>query len=93
MTRWKIVSVVAACLVIVFAALLVVRAESFSYISQEKLKSQLTNPQITIIDVRTPHDWDSSQLKIKGARRESPADVSQWMKEFPKDKTLVLYCA
>lgn len=92
MTRSRFLSVLAVCFVIVFTACLA-RAEGFSYISKEQLRSQLTNPNITILDVRTPQAWESSQWKIKGARRESPADVNQWMHEFPKDKRLVLYCS
>lgn len=92
MTRSRLVSVLATCVVIVFTVCLA-RAEGFSYINKEQLESELNNPHMAILDVRVPPEWNSSQWKIKGARRESPADVNQWMHEFPKDKTLVLYCA
>ena len=93
MTRWKIISVLAACFIIVLSAYMLARAESFSYISTEKLKTELGNPKITILDVRVPQDWNKSQWKIKGAIRESPNHVGQWMNKFSKDQTIVLYCA
>ena len=92
MTRSRLISVLAACFAILFTACLA-RAAGFSYISKEQLKSELTNPDITILDVRTPQDWDSSQWKIQGAQRQSPMDANQWMNRFAKDRTLVLYCA
>jgi len=61
--------------------------------SKEELKAQLGNPDIIIMDVRTEGDWKSSQYKISGAVRENPSTVESWMAKYPKDKTLVLYCA
>ncbi len=68
-------------------------ANGVAYISPEQLKHELTNPDVIVIDVRVQPEWNSSQSKIQGARRESPGDVSQWMSKYPKDKTIVLYCA
>ncbi len=85
-----------SCLIVsllVFLAALAAAAEGFAYISKDQLKSKLTNSDVVILDVRAPHDWDSSQIKIQGARRESPAAVAKWMGKYPKTKTIVLYCA
>jgi hypothetical protein len=62
-------------------------------ISAQKLESELGNPAFMILDVRTEHDWKGSSSKIKGAVREDPANVDSWIGKYPKDRTLVLYCA
>jgi rhodanese-related sulfurtransferase len=46
-----------------------------------------------LIDVRAGKDWTESDTKIKGAVREDPKEFSSWADKYPKDKTLVLYCA
>jgi hypothetical protein len=61
--------------------------------SKEELKAKLGNPEIVIVDVRAPSDWDRSDLKIKGAVREDPDDAKAWSGKYQKDKTLVFYCA
>jgi rhodanese-related sulfurtransferase len=68
-------------------------AGDFTVINKDKLKGELTNPDVIVVDVRAAHDWDSSQWKIQGARREVPAQAVKWMAEYPKDKTIVFYCA
>jgi rhodanese-related sulfurtransferase len=72
--------------------------EGFSYqavqkITVDQLNAMLTNPDVAIIDVRTGIDWNSSEWKIKGAVREDPFDTDTWAKKYPKDKTIVVYCA
>jgi rhodanese-related sulfurtransferase len=59
----------------------------------ETLKSWLGDPQVIIIDVRAPQDWESSKTKIKGAVRQDSKDVKTWAAGLPKDKKIVLYCA
>lgn len=61
--------------------------------SIDELKSRLADPSLALIDVRAAKDWSGSSLKIKGAVREDPEKVSAWAAKYPKDKTLVLYCA
>lgn len=60
---------------------------------KEQLKAQLGDKDLIILDVRTESDWKSSQNKILGALRESPNNAEAWMGKYPKDKTIVLYCA
>ena len=62
-------------------------------ISKEELKSRLDDKNVVIIDVRTVYDWEKSDSKIKGAIREYPQDIGTWAKKYPKEKTIVLYCA
>ncbi len=61
-------------------------------ISQEELRAMLSNPDLIIIDVRRERDWNSSSLKIRGAKWEDFLDVETWAQKYPKDKTIVLYC-
>ncbi len=61
--------------------------------TKEELKSNLGNPDLVIVDVRLGVDWTGSDLKIKGAIREDPTAIDSWANKYPKDKTLVFYCA
>jgi len=53
----------------------------------------LGDANVIIIDTRLGTDWNDSDAKIKGAVRENPMQVDSWMNKYPKDKTLVFYCA
>ena len=75
------------------ALVLPVLAADAPRIEKEKLKEMLGKPELILIDVRAGADWKASTQKIKGAVREDPDQVDTWMKKYPKDKTLVFYCA
>ncbi len=90
MIRSKFTLWLLAFLILMFTASFA-GAGDFTVMSKDQLKAELANPDVIVVDVRTPRDWDSSQWKIQGARRESPAQAS--MAGYPKDKTLVFYCA
>ncbi len=62
-------------------------------ITKEEVKARLGAPDLIVIDVRQGGDWSASDMKIAGAVREDPKAFSQWADKYPKDKTLVLYCA
>ena len=62
-------------------------------IGKEDVKARLGAADTSIIDVRAVSDWKESKLKIKGAVREDPNDVDGWASRYPKDRTLILYCA
>jgi rhodanese-related sulfurtransferase len=62
-------------------------------ITPQTLKGWLGNPDVLVIDVRQPADWQSSATKIKGALRLNPDDVKTWAAMLPKDKKIVLYCS
>ena len=78
---------------VLFAGIGMSNAQDVKRISKESLNKMLGNPNVIVVDVRLPYDWNPSKLKIKGAKREDPFNVKDWMKKFPKDKTLVFYCA
>lgn len=68
-------------------------AQDVKKMSIEELKGMLGDPGVMILDVRSSADWKLSKVKIKGALREDPEKVDTWMSKYPKDKTLVFYCA
>jgi hypothetical protein len=59
----------------------------------DTLNNQLVNSDIIIIDVRHGLSWEKSDLKIKGAVRENPLNVTSWADKYQKDSNIVLYCA
>ena len=61
--------------------------------TKDTLRARLGDPNLFIIDVRYGKDWTESDLKIKGAVREDPEAFDSWANKYPKDKTLVFYCA
>jgi len=61
--------------------------------TKDELKAIMGNPDLLIIDVRYGKDWTESDLKIRGAIREDPEALDSWASKYPKDKTLVFYCA
>lgn len=61
--------------------------------SKDELKSHLGSDKVVILDVRSGRDWSSSEFMIQGAVRAAGSDIATWSKNYPKDKTLVLYCA
>jgi len=62
-------------------------------VSKEELREMLGKPEVIIIDVRLSGDLADSDSKIKGAIHQDPRSVETWMDKYPKDKTLVFYCA
>jgi rhodanese-related sulfurtransferase len=79
--------------ILILAAATASTGDTASRITKEDARAMLGNAEVIFIDVRQPHDWDSSKSKIKGAAREQPERVDDWMKEYPKEKSLILYCA
>lgn len=59
----------------------------------QELKQRLGDPGLIVIDVRAGTSWTESDSKIKGAVRETPDHVQDWIKKYPRDKTLVFYCS
>jgi hypothetical protein len=61
--------------------------------TREELKARLGNPEVIILDVRKKADWEASGQKIPGAVHEDYEGVKDWSIKYPRDKTMVLYCA
>lgn len=61
--------------------------------TKEELRPLMGQPEVILIDVREPDDWNKSKEKIRGAVREDPEkEVALWAGRYSKDKTLVFYC-
>ncbi|MBI4961780.1 MAG: hypothetical protein HY913_00750 [Desulfomonile tiedjei] len=82
----------AMCLAAVITAT-AAEGEGADRIELEELKAMLGSPDLVVVDVRRGEDWEKSDIKIKGAIREDPKLISEWFSKYPKDKTLVFYCA
>lgn len=67
--------------------------EQVPRMSIEDLKARLGSTDLIVLDVRQPGDWFAGKTKIAGAIREDPGKFDRWRGKYPKDKTLVLYCA
>lgn len=61
--------------------------------SKDDLKARLGSPDLVILDVRSGPDWKAGDGKISGAIREEPREFERWATKYPKEKTIVLYCA
>lgn len=61
--------------------------------TKEQLKPLIGRPDLVILDLRLDEQWRFSNRKIPGAVHENPTVPDTWMDKYPKDKTLVLYCA
>ncbi len=78
---------------LVGASIILAKSVDAPRMTKDELKGMLGNPDLVIIDVRTQQNWTDSDLKIKGAVREDPESLDSWANKYPRDKTLVLYCA
>ena len=81
------------CCVTLCVVLTVAFAADPPRIPKEDLQAMLGNADLVIIDDRSGADWSASEFKIKGAVREDPGKAEAWMEKYPKDKTMVFYCA
>lgn len=62
-------------------------------ISIQQVKKMLYDSNVIIIDVRRPRNWWRSTKKILTSVRENPSEVNQWAPHYPRDKSLIFYCA
>jgi hypothetical protein len=60
--------------------------------TREELKAKLSDPAVTVIDVRYKANWKKSGQKVTGAAREDPNEISSWVGKYKKDQVLVFYC-
>ena len=62
-------------------------------ITKKQLKGMFGDSDLIILDARAGKDWKASEFKIQGAERAEPRDFNSWATKYPKDKSVVLYCA
>jgi len=91
--RHSAFALVAACALVLALSVTALQAAEAPRMEKEKAKELLEARKIVLIDVRAASDWDPADKKIKGAIREDPTQVDKWAAKYPKDKTLLLYCA
>jgi len=72
--------------------LLAISIPDIPRMEKDELLKLLDNPDVIILDVRIQSEWEQSAFKIKGAMRLDNADAVAGV-TYPKDKTLILYCA
>jgi hypothetical protein len=91
MNKMKLRLAVTLSVTLCFAALglfvLTGFAQEAPKITKEQILGMLDHSDMIIIDVRS----GGGELKIKGAVREDPKNVSSWIDKYPKDKLLVFY--
>ncbi len=66
--------------------------DSVPRMTKEQLLAQLGKADLIILDVRSLHDWENSDVKIKGSFREDPSTFGSWIDKYPQSKTIALYC-
>jgi hydroxyacylglutathione hydrolase len=57
----------------------------------ERLRTQLGDPQLAVVDVREPHEWEEGV--IDGALRIPQGDLRARVDEIPRDRQVVTICA
>jgi len=91
--KLKILPLLALVAVLAVAATPLLEAADVMRMTKETLKDKLGTADLVVVDVRVGKDWDASEFKVKGAVRGDPNDFDTWGSQYPKDNTLVLYCA
>jgi rhodanese-related sulfurtransferase len=89
----KRIMMVSLSLGLLLFGVLAAGAANVPRMDKDQLKALLGKPELALVDVRSGSDWKESTQKIAGAVREDPDQVETWMNKYPKDKTLVFYCA
>ena len=76
-----------------FAASFAAMADSVPRMTVDELKVHLGEADYQVLDVRSGGDWARSKVKVSSAERVEPRAVDQWVDNYDKEKTIVLYCA
>ncbi len=68
-------------------------AAEFQLITKEELKPQLGGSDLVIIDGRSQAQRAESKVQIPGSVWIAEEKLDAWVKDMPKDRKLVIYCA
>lgn len=82
------------CAVLLFVAApdgTAAKEEAVPRMAKEELKRLLGSPDLVVLDVR--FGGEASPTRIPGAVFEDPDKVDAWAFRYPKDRTIVVYCA
>jgi rhodanese-related sulfurtransferase len=61
-------------------------------IDKETLKNWLGQPELLLLDIRSPEAFGKSIAKIEGAHRVDPAKIPREAANLPQNRKVVLYC-
>ena len=64
---------------------------SFGALSAQQLKEKLAKKEVTLLDVREPHEWQEGY--VKGAERIFFGDLEEKADSLPKDKPFAVTCS
>jgi hypothetical protein len=92
-SRYSVLAVYIASILFFCVLSPALTADDVPRMDKDELKALLDNPDVTILDARTPLAWDQSENKIKGAHRLDKSNADNVEKTYPKDKTIVVYCS
>jgi rhodanese-related sulfurtransferase len=64
------------------------------FISPEELKTKIAkNEPLAILDLRSQNSYEQSDKKIKGSLHTRVRKVATRLREIPRDKEVITYCA
>jgi rhodanese-related sulfurtransferase len=91
--KYRLAAILLMGVAFFWAGAALITADETPRMTKEELKGMLGDADLVVVDVRAGGSWTDSASKIKGAVREDPAAVQNWVQKYPKDKTLVFYCS
>ncbi|HTZ38704.1 MAG TPA: rhodanese-like domain-containing protein [Syntrophales bacterium] len=65
--------------------------EQVPRLTKEAVKDMLGKPDVVIVDIRYIKQYEQSDRKLPGAVFVQPENLDEFAKNYPKDKTYVLY--
>jgi hypothetical protein len=94
LTKTKILTILSVfVLVILITSLKGGQTEEIPRMTKEEAKELLDNPHAILLDLRAGSDWRASDMKIMGAIREDPRNLGEWIENYDRQRTYILYCA
>lgn len=81
----------AALLVVAAPSSLAAEGDAVPRMTKEELKGFLGSPDLVVLDVRL--GGEEAPTRIPGAIFEDPEKVDAWALRYPRDRTIVVYCA
>jgi predicted sulfurtransferase len=65
--------------------------EQVPRLTKEAVKEMLGKPDVVIVDIRYIKQYEQSNSRLPGAVFVQPENFDEFAKNYPKDKTYVLY--
>lgn len=61
-------------------------------INVSDLKPLVENKTVTVLDVRRQNDFEADTVKLPGAVWRNPEQATEWGRNLPRDREVVIYC-